>query len=146
MKTIILYYSLMGSTKALALKKAAELSCEAEEVIQVKKYNLFTSYIPGAFKAMRRVGVPIQPLKADLTQYDKIIIMSPVWAGCPTPAINSVIALLPAGKQIEFYLLSEGSGSKKTAQKTKDIAQARGCEVVCYYDVIKKNKGEYNVL
>jgi len=146
MKTIILYYSLMGSTKALALKKATEFGCEAEEVIQVKKYNLFTSYISGAFKAMRRVGVPIEPLKADLSQYDKIIIMSPVWAGHPAPAINSVLSLLPTGKQVEFYLLSEGSGSKKTAQKTKEIAQGKGCEVVCYYDVIKRNKGEYNVL
>jgi len=146
MKTIILYYSLLGSTKALALKKGVELECETEEVIQEKKYNLFTSYILGAFKAMRRKGVPILPLKADLSQYDKIIIMSPVWAGHPAPAINSVIELLPAGKQVEFYLLSEGSGSKKTAQKTKEIAQANGCEVVCYYDVIKRNKGEYNVL
>jgi len=145
MKTIILYYSLLGSTRTLAMKKAEEYGADIEEIIQTKKYNLFTSYVVGAFKSMRRKPVPIHPLQADLEGYERIVIMSPVWAACPAPAINSVFQLLPAGKKVELIMLSEGSGSAKTAKQTMEIVTASGCEVIGYIDVIKKKKQEIKI-
>jgi len=145
MKTIILYYTLMGSTKAYATKKAEELGADIEEVVQVKPYNLFTSYLFGIPKVFRRKPVPINPLQADLLQYEKIILMSPIWAGAPAPAINTVLQALPEGKQVEFFLLSQGSGSAKSADKTMEIARARGCEVTGYTDIVAKRFGQKNV-
>ena len=41
MKTIILYYSFSGRTKALAVKKANELNADIEEVTEVKRPSVF---------------------------------------------------------------------------------------------------------
>ncbi|MDR2168114.1 MAG: hypothetical protein LBE35_09750 [Clostridiales bacterium] len=139
MKTLILYYSHSGKTQALARKRAEELGAEIEEIVEVKR----PSVAIGILRAIRRKKTPIAPLAADLGEFDKIIIMSPVWAGHPVSAINAAIALLPQGKQVEFVMNSAGGGTKKSAAGTKSLAVARGCEVVGYEDVkVTLNGGE----
>ena len=138
MRTIILYYSHSGSTKALALKKAQELGADIEEVIEVKKPFLAV----GLYRAARRKKTAIQPIKACLDSFGKIIIMSPVWAGHPVSAINSAIGCLPKGKDVEFIMVSAGGGTKASAEKTKALAAAQGCEVAGYTDVQVKRKGD----
>ena len=137
MKTIILYYSHSGNTKALALKKASKLGVDIEEIVEVKKPFIAI----GLFKAAMRKKTAIQPIKAQLDGFDKIIIMSPVWAGHPVPAINSVIVCLPKGKAVEFIMVSAGGGSKGSAEKTKALITMQGCEVVEYTDLQAKRKG-----
>ncbi len=61
--------------------------------------------------------------------------MSPVWAGNPAPAFNSIIENLPSGKKIELVMVSAGSGTKKSAEGTKNLITAHGCEVTDYTDI-----------
>lgn len=141
-KTLILYISYSGNTKAFANKKAAELKADIEEIQDVKK----PSVISGVFKVLTHRKSAIQPIKSKLSDYSKIIIMSPVWAGSPVSAINSVIECLPAGKQIEFFMISAGGGTKKTEEGTKKLITSRNCEVTGYTDVkIKRENGAISV-
>ena len=137
MKTIILFYSHSGNTKALANKKAKELGADIEEVTEVRK----PSMLIGMFRCMKRSKTEINPLRHNLSDYDKIIIMSPVWSSLPVSAINCVIDYLPAGKKVEIIMVSGGGGTKKTTTKTKDLIIKRGCEVVGYIDLraMRKN-------
>ena len=134
MKTIILYYSHSGNTRDLANKKAKKLRLDIEEIIEVKKPHMLV----GIFRAMRRKKTAIRPIKADLDSYEKIIIMSPVWAAHPVSAINSAIDCLPPGKQVEIIMISSTTGTKDTAEGTKGLIKARGCEVVSYTDLRTK--------
>jgi hypothetical protein len=143
MKTLILFYSHSGKTEALAGKKAAELKdagfeVDVERVVEIKK----PSVAIGTLRALRRTKTAIEPIKAKLGDYDKIVIMSPVWAGHPVSAINSVIELLPAGKAVELIMTSAGGGTKKSALGTKSLVVARGCEVVSYEDVKVSTDGD----
>ena len=145
MKTIILYYSRSGTTRVLADKKATELGADIEEILDIKKPSIFSAII----KALKRAKTEIQPIKAQLDIYEKIVIMSPVWAGSPVPAVNSVIDCLPSGKKIEFIMVSMGGGTKDSAARTKEFATARGCEITGYTDlkaVRKKNEVSSEVL
>ena len=135
MKTIILFYSFSGKTKKLAGQKANELKADIEEVIEVKKSSLFKAFTVGAFGAIRRKKSEIQPIKAGLGNYDQIIIMVPVWAANPAPVFNNMVELLPSGKKVELVMVSGGGGTRKSAEKTKALIAARGCEVVGYTDV-----------
>jgi len=135
--TLILYYSHSGNTKALATKKAAELGADAEEVLEAKK----PSVIVGLFRAWKRRKTPIRPLGSRLDDYDRLVIMSPVWKANPVSAINGLIDLLPAGKKVELVMVSAGGGTKSSAEGTKALVTARGCEVVGYTDVAAKRKG-----
>ena len=138
MKTIILYYSHSGNTKALALKKALELGADIEEIVEVKKPLLAI----GLYRAARRKKTAIAPIKAQLDSFDNVIIMSPVWAGHPVSAVNSVMDCLPKGKKVEFFMISAGGGTRASAEKTKALAATRGCEVTEYTDVQVKRKGD----
>ena len=140
MKTIILYYSHSGNTKALAEKKARELGHDIEEITEIKKPLMLVTL----FRGMNRKKTEIRPIKSNLSEYEKIIIMSPVWAAHPVSAINSVIDCLPAGKKVELIMVSGGGGTKKTAEGTKELIIRRGCEVAGYTDL--KAKRENNAV
>ena len=135
MKTIILYYSFSGKTKALAAKKANELGADIEEITEVKKPSTLKAFTIGAFKAIKRKKTEIQPVKSELSSYDQIIIMAPVWANKPAPAFNNIIEHLPTGKKIELFLTSGSGRTKGSAEGTKALAAARGCEVTGYTDI-----------
>ena len=135
MKTLILFHSYTGKTKRLAEKKAAELGADIEEIKDVKRPSLIAAYTIGCFRAMRHKKVPIQPIKVQLDSYNKIIIMSPVWASRPTPAVNSAIGLLPSGKKVELVMVSASGKTGKAAEGTKALIYGRGCEMTDYSDV-----------
>ena len=133
MATAILYYSLSGTTKALAEKRAAETGADIFEVCEAKKRNGFTAFIPGCCLAMGLKSSAIAPLAADLSAYDEIVIMGPIWAGRPAPAVNAIIGLLPAGKSVSLICTSGRGGFDLS--KTAALITARGCtvkETVCH--------------
>ena len=140
MKTIILYYSHSGNTKALANKKAKELGSDIEEIIESKRP--FPFMIIGIHRASKRKKTEIQLIKAQMNNYDKFIIMAPVWAAHPAPAFNNVIEYLPTGKDVELIMVSGGGGTKKSTEGTKNLIIQKGCTVVNYTDVRVKRKGD----
>ena len=127
MTKLILFYSLSGKTKALAEKIAAEEGAEVLEIREVKKRNGFTAFIPGACLAMGYKRSAILPVEKDLTPFDEIVIMGPIWAGRPAPAVNSAIDLLPEGKTVSLICTS-GSGGIDLS-KTAALITDRGCSV-----------------
>jgi len=146
MKTLILFYSFSGSTRKIAAKKAAEIKADIEEIIETKKMSVLKAYTIGGFKALSRKKVNIQPIKSQLNNYEKIILMFPVWASNPAPAFNNIVEQLPSGKQIELVMVSAASGTSRTASVTKKLITARGCEVTNYTDIkiMAKEKEEIN--
>jgi len=127
MATAILYYSLSGKTKAFAEKTGADTGAELFEIRETKKRNGFTAFFPGVFQAGGLKRAEIVPLEADLAAYDEIVIMGPIWAGHPAPAINSAIDLLPEGKAVSLICTSGRGGYDLS--KTAEFITARGCAV-----------------
>jgi flavodoxin len=134
MKTLIIYYSYSGKTKSFAEEKAHDLDAKACQVMEKKARSKFNAYVFGSHAAMRQKQSDIIPLDVDLMDYDKIIIAGPIWAGLPAPAVNSIISLLPAGKEVEVYSTS-GSGKSKGQEKVKNLILERGCSFSGYHDV-----------
>ncbi len=135
MKTVILYYTFGGSTKKEAERMAAELDAPVHRVKEARSRSLIGSFIPGCPAAMHRQTPSILPLTVDLQDYDRIVIGCPVWAGCPAPAFNSIVELLPEGKEVEVFLCSGGGDTKKSEAGTREVIKDRGCTVVSYRNV-----------
>jgi flavodoxin len=140
MKTIILYYSFTGKTKELAVKKANETGADIEEIIELKKPSVLKAFFVGVLKARKRKTVDIQPIKSDLSKYELIVILCPVWASNPAPAFNNIVEHLPSGKKVELIMNSAGGGTKSSADGTKALIVACGCIVTEYTDVKAKGK------
>jgi len=138
MKTLILFYSYSGNTREIANKKAIELNADIEEIFDVKRPNWFN----GSWYAMKRCKTPIKPLNSNLNDYDTIILMSPIWASSPMSALNSVIDMLPSGKEIQVMMVTGGGNSKDSKDKTIEFIKEKGCEVVSYVDISAKRKNK----
>ena len=88
-KTLVLYYSLTGNTKVVAEKMANRLGADIEEIVCVDPYDTnFQACIQRCMQEREQGVIPdIQPVKADLSQYDIIFIGYPVWFGTYAPPI-----------------------------------------------------------
>ena len=135
MKTIIVYFTFGGSTKKEAERLAEEIKAPLCRVKEARKRSFFGSFIPGGYQAMSRHAVKIQPLDAKLEDFDRIIIGCPVWAGYPAPAFNSIVKLLPPGKEVDLFLCSAGGETPKSMEKTKVLIEKAGCKLLSYRDV-----------
>ena len=136
MKTLVLFYSFTGKTKAIATKKAAELGADIFEIKETKKRNIFSAFTSGAFSAIKQKKVDIQSITTDLNSYEKIIIIMPIWASAPAPAFNSLLDFLPGNKSIELICVS-GSGK---SNKEKVIKKLKGLKInISNYMDIKAN-------
>lgn len=129
MNTVVLYYTFGGSTKKEAEKIGSELGAPVYRVKEKRNRSLIGSFIPGGFQAMKRKKTKILPLEVDLNAFDRILIGCPVWAACPAPAFNSIVDLLPAGKEVEVFLCSGGNDAHPSDDVTKSMIEAKGCKV-----------------
>jgi menaquinone-dependent protoporphyrinogen IX oxidase len=135
MKTLVIYYSFTGKTKKLATDKAKKDNADLIEVKKKKPYSTFGAYVFGCYGAMKQKTVDIEKIDCNFAEYDKIIIAAPIWNKFPAPPVNSIIKMLPAGKDVEFILTSGGGDSSKSAPKTKELVTKQGCTVVGYTDI-----------
>ncbi len=134
MKTLVIYYSYTGKTRALAVKLAEELGADRFEVRDTKRPGTIKAYVLGSFAAMRMKRTSIGPLTVDMDAFDKIVIMAPIWAGHPAPAILSALDALPPGKAVEVRAVSASGGSSAKA-KVEALLKEKGCADVRYQDM-----------
>lgn len=128
MKTAVVYYSLGGKTKSYALAEASARKAVLIELTPEKEYNPFTAFFKGCPQAMKQKNVPLvyQP---DLSEFERVVLMAPVWAGYPAPPFNSAVELLPFDCLVEV-VLTAGSGNCKNIDAVKAKIEAQDCIVV----------------
>lgn len=129
MKTVIVYYTFGGNTKKEAERLAAKLSAPLFRVKEKRRRSVITSFVPGCISAMGRKAVSIIRPDVDLKEYDRIIIGCPVWAGSPAPAFNSIVKLLPEGKEVDLFFCSGSGDIQKSEPGTIELIEKRGCTV-----------------
>lgn len=124
-KTLVLYYSLTGNTKAVADEIANRLGADIEAIEAVNPYDTSFMATIERCKADREAGVftEIKPVKADLSQYDVIFIGYPVWFGTYAPPIESLLSQVDLnGKKIVPFC-TFGSGGLESSVKDMEECQ-----------------------
>lgn len=132
MKTLVMYYSYNGNTRALAQAIAKQREADLVEVKDKKRPSLLGTFIPGCPRAMGLKPGKVQPFTADYAAYDRVVVMGPIWASHPAPPVNNILEALPKGTQVELVFTSGGSGSEK--EKVSAKVAALGLELMEYRD------------
>ncbi|MBO4847551.1 MAG: flavodoxin family protein [Clostridia bacterium] len=107
MNTLVLFYSLTGRTHYEAKRIAQECGGELYEVREQRRRSLLSAYLFGPRQARKRTYVYVEPIAVRMEEYDRIIILSPIWGGRPAPAFNTIVSELPAGREVEIVLTSD---------------------------------------
>lgn len=135
MNTIVLYYSFTGYTRRAAQELAEQLGADLVELKETKPRSKPGAFIFGSLAAIRQKESDLQPVCIDWDNYGHVALLSPIWAGNPTPAFNAIVSRLPAGKQVTLVFTSGGGSSQATRKSVIAQIQARGSEVVEYKDI-----------
>lgn len=166
--TLVVYYSLEGNCELVANTIMQEIGCPVQRLIVKKDLDKtkFTRYLWGGKQAMMKAKPEIEPLQKNPSDYDLIIIGTPVWAFTYSPAIRSFLSQAKlSGKYVAFFCCHEGSKGKtlqrleedfsgntcvgkidffaplkKETEKSKVIAQAWAKEVFAKVKIIEENK------
>ena len=134
MKTLVLFYSYSGNTKARAQELASREQADIEEVLDVRLPGKLKAYTAGIVAAIRGKAWPIRPLRSDLASYDRLVLFTPVWADNPAPPFSSVIALLPPDKSVRVIMVS-ASGKSKCRDRLEAEIAAKGCTLEAFEDI-----------
>ncbi|MBR3382440.1 MAG: hypothetical protein IKG85_05325 [Clostridia bacterium] len=135
MYTLVAYYSFTGRTHYEAKRMAERVGGELYEVREQKRRSLYSAYLFGPSQARRRKYVVVEPIAVNMEDYDRIIIMCPIWGGYPAPAFNSIVRELPVGREVEIYLTSDSGQAKGLAELRRRV-ELQGVHVT-HMEVIK---------
>lgn len=81
MKTLIVYYSRTGITKRIAEEISQSIECDVEEIVDKENRSGIIGYIKSGYETARNKLPEIEDPKHDLSNYELVIIGTPVWAG-----------------------------------------------------------------
>jgi len=136
----VVYFTRTGNSKRVADKIAEKLSCSSIEVTDNMNWNGVIGYLKGGFYAARNKEVEIK-VNSDINKEDKIILVTPLWAGGPTPAIRTFLKKVPF-EEFHLVITSESSDPKKSSTKY----ERKYTNFKSLYGVIKKRNNEELVI
>ena len=122
-RMLVLYYSQTSNTETVAQEIASRLGADMEEIVPVRPYDGdFEATIARCMQERDEGILPeIQPLEANLADYDVVFLGYPVWFGTFAPPVAAFLgqASLSGKKVVPFCTF--GSGGLNTS--VKDLAK-----------------------
>jgi hypothetical protein len=134
MNAVIFYYSNEGSTAKVAEGLAKATSGE------LRRLNVAGKVGPGAFfAALFGLGARLVDTNLDVSGYDAIVLLTPVWAGSPAPAGNSFIrqAML-RGRHVYFVSVGGSATNPRAVTALERRLTSRGAVVIGHREVLGK--------
>ena len=135
-KVLVIYYSQTSNTKKVAQEIATKTGADVEEIVAVNPYNGDFQATIGRCQQEREQGITpeINPIAANLADYDTIFIGYPVWFGTYAPPMATFLKQVDlSGKKIVPFC-TFGSGGLDSS--VKDLAKAQpNAEILSGYGV-----------
>jgi hypothetical protein len=134
MNILIVYYSNEGSTAKVAEGLAQATRGTVRQLIAKRAAG------PGSIiAALLGLRTRLVGADYDVSRRDVVVLMTPVWAGSPTPAINTFIARAPLRDKRVFFVSVGGSPTNPRAVALMERRlKARGALVVGHQEVLGK--------
>ena len=115
MKTLLVYYSRTNVTEKIAKLIQKELNCDIEEITDGGKYNGKLGYMKGGMNASMGRTSEIDPVSKDPSEYDLVIIGTPVWASnMATPVYSYLLKYNQNIKTLASFCTCISGGFEKT--------------------------------
>jgi len=112
MKVLIAYYSLEGNTRLVAKHIAKTIGADLLEIKPVKNISSkgMMKYLWGGRQAMMGAKHEIEPVDREWSEYDMILLGTPVWAWTASPPIMSYLQKAGIkGKRVALFSCNEGN-------------------------------------
>ena len=81
MKELVVFYSFTGKSRQIANALAQKENADIAEIKENKKRSVIGAYVAGSLAARRQKTAELERFNVDFSDYDKITIVMPIWAG-----------------------------------------------------------------
>lgn len=140
-KTLIVYYSLSGNTRAGCEVMQKGLEADLLEIRDLKNRSGKWGFVCAAFGSLFGRLTQIDPLNPDMSDYDNIIIASPIWTGKLSMAIRTFIDRNRFdGKKVILYTTTNAAEKEKYKEKNRNLVREKGGEVVGYFQILARKE------
>lgn len=142
-KTLVVYYSRLGHTEAVAREMARQTGAEIEAIDAGSFAHGFLWYLRAGWASLTGRDVTIAPAKHDPRAFDLVVLATPVWVGRPAPPMRAYLrdhaAALPA---IACVLTHGGGDASMALDKLEALAGKAPVARVMLSDIEKRAGAE----
>ncbi|MCK9151188.1 flavodoxin family protein [Methanobacterium alcaliphilum] len=122
MKALVVYYSRTGNTRDIAQTIAREMPCDIEEIYDTQKRSGIIGWLKSGYQANRGKLTILKPIEKDPSDYDLVIIGTPIWAGLPSVPIRTyLVENKDKFQKVAFFATYGSSGFSKTIEAMSEI-------------------------
>ena len=140
-KTLILYHSLTGNTKACCEVIQQVLGADIIETKDLVDRSGRWGFFKAAIGSLSGMHTKIEPRNPDFSPYSNIIIGSPIWTGKLSMAIRTLIDNNQFDdKKVVIFTTTNAYEKEKYKEKSKDIVRKAGGDVAGYYQILTKEE------
>lgn len=126
MKSLVVYYSRTGNTKKVGDEIAKLLEAEIEEISAASKYKGVIGYMKAGKEGMKKVLADITQTTKDPSEYDIVVIGTPVWAwNISSPVRAYLHKHKGAIKNVAVFATQGGSGAEKAIAEVEKILEKK---------------------
>lgn len=114
MKTLVVFYSRSGHSRQMAQLIASGLNADIDEIIDQRDRSGIKGWIIAGRDAMKEYLTEVKTTK-NPSDYDLVIVGTPVWAGNSTPAVRTYVNQFKNQiKKVALFTTSGGATPEKT--------------------------------
>jgi len=126
MNALVVYYSRTGRTRRIAEEIAKTLSCDMEEIIDTKKRPQPIEFIKAGRQAQKKELTEIKACSKEPSQYDIVIIGTPIWYFTMTTPIRTYLhQYKDSFPQVAFFCTSGGIGVERTFTDMEELCRKK---------------------
>lgn len=135
-KVLVVYYSRTGHTRTVAQLLASTLGADVEAIEEDAKSarrNNVWAYLKSALEAAFRLKVSLRPPRHDASQYDLVLIGTPIWFWSVSSPVRAYIARYRGDfRRVAFFCTCGGAGQSKVFEELERLSgkmAVAGCAV-----------------
>ncbi len=129
MKVLVVWYSRSGNTTKAAreiiraLEDQGEVTVESQELKEIEtKRDGVLGWLKSGRDAMRKREADIRPVLFDVSEFDLVVIGTPVWAFTVTPAVRKFCREHgPRCARVAFFCTMGGKGHERTFREMAEL-------------------------
>ncbi|MCX8043635.1 MAG: hypothetical protein N3B18_05840 [Desulfobacterota bacterium] len=135
-KTLILYYSRSGNTRAASEVLQRELRADMVEIKDCGNRGPGFGIVMGMLKTILNLNTDTDPATVDLAPYKTVIVAAPIWAAKFGLAMRSFVERNRFdGKRVIIFITADVFIEEKYQKKHRELIEASGGTVAGYFQV-----------
>ncbi|MBN1434836.1 hypothetical protein JW921_08755 [Candidatus Fermentibacterales bacterium] len=151
-KILVTYYSRTGVTRKAAermaelLRESSGVNVTLEEISDTKKRAGVSGWLSGGRDAGLRRKTTIDRPDTDPSEFDLVVVGSPVWAFTMCPAIRTFLEDCSGSlRNAAFFCTLRGSGASQTLSDMQEVSGVRALATLSLIDrnVRKESRQDY---